>query len=426
VTVTSITNFTTFDFAYQEDCDGGPLNACRYPFDQHMHQYSEELRANGKADRLSWTTGVYFIKVDQGGFQGFEYPVLSGSDYAFQSANPVEQHLRSYAAFGQLEYTFAPKWRGTLGLRYTHDEKTYDSKVYFLEYGNGYTGGTGSTVYNPPLLVYDFSQATVGGTAKATAGMVSGKAQLDFIPREDALIYGSVSRGVKGPAFNTNNSDAVSIADTPVHSEWLMAYELGSKIEGFERRARLNASIFYYDYHDFQAFSYKGLSGLVVNKDARFQGAEAEATLVPLTGLTVSLGISYLDTLVKDVVTASRGVLDQQSANAPKWQGNASVRKSFHAGPGDISLVWDGNYIGDRFGSVDNTIGSKIKGSFVHNARVSYFLPNQELEVAAFLNNISNTARENFVFDLTLSTGDLLRSYAPPRMWGVSVRKSFK
>jgi iron complex outermembrane recepter protein len=423
-TLTSITNFTNFAFAYTEDCDGGPVNNCLYPFSQHEKQWSEELRAHGTVAALSWTAGAFFIKVQQTGDEGFQYPALTGTPGAFNIDDYLDQSLTSYAAFGQLEYSFSSMWRATLGARVTHDDKKFSSLEVAHELGN--VGGTGSTFYNPPLILYEFDKSTVGSLAEAKANMVSGKAELDFVPQKDVLVYSSVSRGVKGPGFNANDGGSISLADTPVHSEWLMAYELGEKIEAFNRHARLNTSVFYYDYHDFQAYAYKGLAGLVENKSATFKGAELEASVLPVNGLTLNVGVAYLDTLVKDVGTATRGVLDQQSANAPKWQGNASIHETFRAGPGEVGLTWDGNYIGHRYGSIDNTLGAAIDGSFVHNARVSYFLADSGWEIATFLNNISNTGRMTYAFDLTLGTGDLLRSYAPPRMWGVSVRKTFK
>lgn len=424
-TVTSITNYTHFKMGYNEDCDGGPVDYCNFPIYQNLKQYSEELRANGQTGRTTWTTGVYFLNTDQEAGAAFSFPVLTGTDFAFSDENPVKQKLTSYAAFGQIEYQLADKLTGTAGLRYTHDQKTYDSKVLFDELGNGYSGGTGSTIFVPPLLVYDFSAATVGNLAKEAEGMWSGKVQLDFRPVDETLLYLSVSRGVKGPGFNTNVSGNLTFADTPFRSEHTLAYETGAKLEFLDKRVRLNTSLFYYDYKDFQGFAFNGLQGVVGNYDGTFKGGELELVAVPVHGLTLSASGAYLTTVLHKIPTAYSGVRDQQSILAPKWTANGSIRKSFDIGSDKFSLLWSCDYVADRYASVDNNAATFVKASFVNNIRAIYEMPSKGLEFAAFVDNISDVDRMNFSFDLITSTGSLIQSYAKPRWYGASIRKKF-
>ncbi len=424
-TLTSITNYTKFKFNYNEDCDGGPVDYCNFPIYQDLKQFSEELRATGTSGGLTWTTGVYFLDTDQDAGAAFSFPVLSGTDFAFSDANPVHQKLTSYAGFGQLEFKLSPRLSTTVGLRYTHDRKTYDSKVYFYELGNGYSGGTGSTVYSPPLLTYDFSAATVGNAATESEGMWSGKLQLDYRPVEDSLLYISVSRGVKGPGFNTNVSGNLTFADTPFKSEHLLAYEAGAKLEFLNKRVRLNSSLYYYDYKGFQGFAFNGLQGVVGNYDGNFRGGEIEFVAIPADGWLVSTSASYMSTTLKDIPTAYSGVRDQQSILAPKWTLNGSVRKTINIGDNKLAFTWSGDYVGDRYASVDNNLATFVPGSFVHNLRATYELPAKGLEFALFCDNVANKSRMNFSFDLITSTGSLIQSYAKPRIYGASVRKRF-
>ena len=55
--------------------------------------------------------------------------------------------------------------------------------------------------------------------------------------------------------------------DVQFGDETLWAYEGGFKIDVFDRRARVNTAVFYYDYNDFQAFNWTGLAGSVTNAD---------------------------------------------------------------------------------------------------------------------------------------------------------------
>jgi iron complex outermembrane receptor protein len=314
---------------------------------------------------------------------------------------------------------------GTVGLRYTHDKKEFESQVLFYELGNGYFGGTGSEIFDPPLLVYDFSKATVGDLATKTEGMWSGKVQLDYRPADATLLYLSVSRGVKGPGFNTNVSGNLTNEQTPFDSENLIAYEIGAKTEFLDRKIRLNTSLYFYDYSRFQGFAFNGLQGVVGNYDGTFKGGEVEFIAAPGAGWMFGLSGSYMDTLLKDIPTVYNGIRDQQSIMAPEWTSNGYIRKDFDVGSGRLGLQWSFDYVGDRYASVENNYATLVPSSFVHNARVSYELPDNGLEFAAWVNNISDTDRVNFSFDLIASTGSLLQSYAKPRMYGLSIRKSF-
>lgn len=424
-TITSITNYTKFKYAYNEDCDGGPVDFCNFPLGQDLDQWSQELRVNGTAGALTYTAGLYYLNIKQVAFAAFSFPALSGSDFAFSDANPVGQKVESHAAFGQLEYEFTDKLKATFGLRYTHDKKTVDSKVFFNELGNGYSGGTGTTIFDPPLLVYDFSPATVGALATAKANLWSGKFQLDYKPNDDALIYASVSRGAKGPGFNTNVSGNLTAAETPFGSESLWAYEVGSKLDLLDRHLRFNTSVFYYDYSNFQGFAFNGLQGVVGNYDGYFYGGELELVAKLGSGLTANLGAAYLKSKLRDIPTARNGVIDQESILAPRWTVNGAVNKKFEIGANNLNINWSFDFVDDRFASIDNNAATAVKGSFVHNVRISYELESADVELAAFVNNVSDVDRENFSYDLLTATGSVIKSYAKPRWWGFSVRKTF-
>lgn len=81
-----------------------------------------------------------------------------------------------------------------------------------------------------------------------------------------------------------------------------MADEVGTKIELLDRAVQIDAAAFYYDYSDkqltgFQSiFPFGPLPSLVSIPKARVQGAEFNVILRPVSGLTISVGGSHLDT----------------------------------------------------------------------------------------------------------------------------------
>jgi iron complex outermembrane receptor protein len=163
----------------------------------------------------------------------------------------------------------------------------------------------------------------------------------------------------------------------------------------------------------------------VSNYQGKFRGAEIELTAVPMDKLILSFSASFMDTQLYNVGTVYSGNQTQQSVMAPRRMWNGYIRKSFTIGEGDLSLQWSFDYIGDRYASVENDIATLVPGSFEHNARIVYSLPNNGWEIAAFLNNISDKRRENFSFDTISYLGSITPSMDKPRWWGVSVRKSF-
>jgi len=426
MTLTSITNYTDFDAGYLEDTDGQPLDYAKGSQTQAVEQWSQELRANGAFGSNLWTAGLYFLDIQTQTRSALSFPVLAGSDFAFDVYQDAKQDTRSWAPYGQIEWGLTDQLRLTTGIRYTQDTKTFDSQVYFVELGNGYSGGTGSTVFpDPGLLVYDFREGTAGGLAKHDEGLWSGKIQLDYKLSPDALLYAGISRGVKGAGFNTNLGGGLTNEDTPFGSESVLTYEAGGKFEFLKNRVRLNGSAYYYDYDDYQGFAFEGTQGVVGNYKGEFYGVDLEF-LARLPGdVLLSLGGSYSHTQLDDVPTAYTGVRDMRAVMAPEWIANGSVSKTLALGPGELLLLWSFDYLSDRYASVDNNPATYVDGSVIHNLRASYALGESGVEIAAFVNNVADTDRQLFVYDFIAAGGFTINSYDKPRWYGLSIRKKF-
>jgi iron complex outermembrane recepter protein len=428
VTLTSITNYTRFGYSYAEDDGGGPVNFANTELSQTLDQFSQELRLNGLRGPLTYTAGFYYLDTNQSAPIGFNLPGFSGTPFAFSDINEIHQRVNSWSIYGQAEYKVTNTLSVTVGARYTDEHKDFSSKLDFSELGSAF-GGAGA--YAPPLLVYNFASSPagglpgVGGLASHDEGLWSGKAELDYKPNRDMLFYASVSRGVKAAGFNTNSGGSLSVQETPFKSEYVYAYEVGSKLDLFDRRVRFNTSIFYYDYHRFQGYAFAGTQAFVGNYNGYFAGGETELVVAPRRDIDFSISASNLLTKLYDVPTAYFGVRDEQSIEAPRWTVQLNATKRFELSIGTIAINWNANYIDARYASVDNNNATYIPGSFEHNARITLDMKDNGLELAFFVDNINNVAREQFQYDFTTTTGDWIRIYAPPRWIGGSVRKSF-
>jgi iron complex outermembrane receptor protein len=200
--------------------------------------------------------------------------------------------------------------------------------------------------------------------------------------------------------------------------EVLTAYEIGIKATLFERRAQINASLFNYDYRDYQAFTLTGLSPFVFNTDATTRGAEVELRLLATSTIDITLGGAYLDAEARDIPLQfpAGPFLDQTPPQSPKFTLGGSLRKSWHiSGSGTVSLQLTGNHVTRRY---FNTINHPVLSDDAYtlaNARLSYLATDGRWEASLWGNNLTNSKYVLTAFDLSTTNGVVTHAFGPPR-----------
>ena len=367
-TLTSITGYQSVDKLYEEDADAGPVDGIKVDDFLESEQWSEELRLAGGTEPWRWTTGLYYFNRDVHSGPRVD---LTGVGFITGRAFAHDE-IESWALFGQTEYDFTPHWTGVLGLRYTNDRRDYELRSVD-------ESGLAVLFGFPPNPIIDFREATVGDLAIHDEDYVSSHVELDWHPNDDWLVYGSWSRGIKSAGFNQDPGlngprDPTTI---PVGKETLDAYEIGFKSTLWDGKARLSAAAFYYDYNDFQAFTFENLLNKLSNQDAEIYGLEAELQAQPTERWHLSLGASSLDTTVKGLTAQDRftgesvALGDREMSLAPDLQLNGLVRMSGRWAAA-MALQGDFLYMGDHFLDIDNNLTSVEDAYLVGNARLSY------------------------------------------------------
>lgn len=411
-TFTSLTNYTKSSIDYLEDSDGTPNNVFSFLSGGRTRQISQELRLNGKIDRLEYTIGAYFLDINGAYYTDFIIPSV------FDAINDYQQKTQSYAVFGQVEYKLTKSLKLTLGGRYTHDRKIFNSQVYTGKMDPFYTGST--------TAFYDFNATTAavaGVSNKHDRGDWAGKAQLSYQPDQNLLMYAGVSRGIRGGGFNSTADGSLTYKDTPFKNETVIAYEAGAKLRLFDGKANIRASGFYYDYSGYQAFNFNGIINTVSNNPAYFTGGELEIFARPLPGLNISLGASYLDAKVKGVSTPT-GPKDVRPTKAPRWTFNGVVSKAFPIGDYQLTLQYDFDYQTDSKANLVDSPVTALPASLMQDARISIGREDKGWELYVFVKNLADVNRKTFAYDNAF-TGIALGSFAPPRLFGVGFRKDF-
>ena len=391
-------------------------------------QWSEELQLNYDSDFVTLTLGglYYREKVVTGSPDGltsgatiFGLPLPgnvlpAGRDITFLTA-------KSLAGYGQAEFHVMPKLDIVGGIRVTRDTK---NGTYF----------NATPVFGIPLTATPFTYK------KTKATYLAG---VNYHVTNDILAYGK---------FSTGYISGGSVAGLAFAPETAKSWEAGIKSELFDRRVRLNLTGFYAKYGNLQQSVPGNLAGrpdlnlaLVNYGNADAKGFEAEATVVPVNGLTLSGAWAYTDfkftrftPLWTNTIIAFGGSPD----TFPVWlrpSTTANFAVTYESEPeaafGNARLMirFDTNYRskvitpGIFTTAVQPELQSiyKTGGNWIANARVALTdipLGSGHLEIAGWARNLVNnrgTVWGNYSYFVAGTT------YEPARTYGLDVIVNF-
>lgn len=240
-------------------------------------------------------------------------------------------------------------------------------------------------------IVRDFDTDNVTWTAKASYAFT-----------DDIRFYASYSTGFKTPGASPDcfSPAACFLA---VEEESLDSIEAGLLTRFADGRGTFNATYFFNDYQDLQingTLPTGGFTRINAGK-ARIQGVEVEASIEPVSNLTIYDNASWLDAeyrsldfnqagLLSGSATDSAGATctnaDPEAAdyqqqvidcalnlslkNAPEFKALLGFNHDVSAGDGEIFLGADASWEDDSFGLVANPPGSLIEPGFRVDARI--------------------------------------------------------
>jgi iron complex outermembrane receptor protein len=390
-----VTNYQDVKNNYAEDSDVSPNSVYHYIRGANVEQVSQELRAAWRTGRMTGLFGLYFLRID-----GFYFTDQSGDGFFgkdVEKAN-TDQVTTSYAAFGQAEVTLTDTASVEIGARYSHDKKDYLYKSTNI-FG----------IYRPGPVTVAKVQSDDG---------VSARLQLNYRPREGQLWYVGVNRGIKSGGLNFPLFPQ-DPAFLPFEGEILTSYETGVKAS-LGARSSLNVSVFYYKYDDYQAFSFDGLATRVINVNAKMAGGEAELRTMPIEGLELNFGMSYLWNRVRDVpLVVSDGT--ERAPFAPEWTANGVARYSWPAFGGQLSAQLDGSWRSSQNFNLVPTPVLEEPAYAVLNARFGFASADDSWSAAIFVRNLANEEYRFYSFDTSGDWGALEDVPGLRRWYGASV-----
>ena len=429
VKVTAITGYRELKERQIQDVDA--LSADFYTVDrqQEFWQFSQELRASGDlSDQFDYVVGGYYY---QHRYSLYQQTKLFGA------IDPNADQLtigksQSYAFFGDCNWAFADRFRLSFGGRWTHDKKQ-----------NQLTLGQGAAFGN---AVYSGSKFTP-------------KVGLDFRPNDDFMFYGSWSRGYRSGGFSGRGLTELS-SQTPYGPETVDSYEIGAKTAFFDRRLLINVAAFYADYKSLQQTTTVPIAGGVGNEtvvdnvgSATLKGIELDFTARPVTGLTFTGSLGYLENGFKNFITQALvpntdppllGNFDYSNVNmiyAPKITASFNAEYSMPVSFGQWVTNIGYRYI-DRYdqqisiGPISNVGGDtiivegndpRIRSDRQHlldvSTSVNFDLNGSKARVTGFVRNLLDDRGPNAAF--TVAGLWAFSSGREPRMYGVQLAYEF-
>ena len=434
LTLTSVTDYQNIDKTYASDVDSTTIDSL-FHFDSVLdgHQFSQELRLGGDHGSFRWVVGGYYLDIhaDVNVRTGLiNNPALLADFHA-----DIDQDTESWAVFGQGEYDLTDQLRIILGARWTQDRKHLVNSGRCENnpvFGFIPPGALGPGFPAEPLDICTFyAQFVFPGSVQFqgfddgfSTGDWNGRAQIEWRPQDDLLFYAGVNRGTKSGGFNAGGGQFYSPDAVEYDGEVLVAWEGGVR-STIAPGTRINASIFYYDYSDYQSYLTVGGFLRTINVDAHAIGGELEIAAQPMRGLDLSLGIAWLDATQEDVPLPVSGVRDFVMPNAPRWSLNGSIRYERDFLGGTVAAQADGAYVSRRTSNAIDYPDLASPGYFRANARIAYTTPDERWEIAAFARNLTDEEVLLFTVDLSGLTGGSGDIYDRPRWFGASVTHRF-
>ena len=419
----SLVSVTAWQWAHRNDLentDASPLQMVEINYRSRQHQFTQELRlqSNDASARLNWVLGAYYMdeKVQDNTRQDVlrdlrplfitpDNPTgLSIENSVGTFGYPYTQKTKGYAVFGQADYKLTDRLTGTVGLRWSADDKSMDYQ---------------SQAEDGLIVILTSKQSK-------TFSALSGRLGLRYELSDDANVYATYNRGYKSGGFFGGLATTAEEME-PYDNETLDAYELGMKSEFFDRRVRLNVSGFYYDYKNQQVFAQttrNGLTVLVLDNAAnsKVYGGEAEITARPIQPLTLTAGVSLLHAKYGDYLTEGKDFTGNWLPQSPKVTFNAAATwvAPLENGASIVANV-DANYSSKVYFDNSNAERLSQDAVWIAGAQLSWRSPDQKIEAGAFARNLFDKTYTVAISNIDSLGVDLL-SYNRPRSLGVFLR----
>lgn len=325
------------------DLDGTWFAILGNEFRERHRQYSAELQASGLIGGMVYTAGLFAlaerVRAQSGPRGRADVRYLCGCFYQ-PDERPIlsiprrKQTGESYAAYAQAGFSLVDRLSATLGGRFSLERKATDVELLVLD--------------PDTLEPTDLVQRRASNSGRWSA--FTWRAGLEFQANPDLMLYVSAAKGYKSGGFNTRPVlNLPNLGFNEFAPETALTYEAGIRSEWFDRRVRLNATVFHTGYRDIQLRQQTHIDGVLTTlienaARARIRGIEIEAAARLSERLTASLAYGHLDPRYLDVGRVDNLTLDTDFQRTPRHSFTASAGYTLPVGRNQLTLHADYSY----------------------------------------------------------------------------------
>ena len=312
-----------------------------------------------------------------------------------------EVRSQNFAVFSQATYRFTEQLSLTGGLRYTWDDLSFThNRAPGVNRTNGLPA-TGPGVVAAPAggLIANGGNGTNTSAGSTTNGNLSGRAVLQYQPTDDIMVYGSYTRGYKGPAFNVFFNHTAPNNARPIDEELSDSFEIGVKSQFMDDRVQLNVAAFSVEYDGFQANNFVLINGATVSNltnagTVKSEGFEADLIVNPIDGLNLRASGAYADARVKEfnpnpLTNAPSAINGTQLPLAPKFV--YTLGGDYTRDLGDAAVLYlntDYRHTSTQFSDLGEV--GRIDPYGMWNASVGFSDPDDKYRVTFHARNIAD------------------------------------
>lgn len=388
-TLTSMTGYKRHDYQYAEDFGGLPFATNNYRQTQYGDYFEQELRLMGQTDGpLDWYVGAsyydekirtrfnqqanenavcaYYYYYYYGTrncsqlFEYWEYPEFTANADQLLEINRIRGDYKGWSGFGELTYKVSDQLDYSFGLRYTHETKDFALNAYPVssELGPFYALG-----FTTDGFIED-SRSWDSFTPRFT---------MRYRPMDDLMLFATVSRGYKAGGFNSfganlidEDEDTVADAGTTPQSfdaEKVWSYEVGMKASLLDKRVRLDANVYHYNYKDLQTVIYDPTAFVVNVGKVKSTGVEGSVQAIVTDHIDLFTGFSYNHNDFSGAEEVEPGSTGNRLPGMPKWTTSGVLR--YHTpfmDQGELSLSLDWRAQSSTFGGLGNDNIGRLDG----------------------------------------------------------------
>jgi iron complex outermembrane receptor protein len=446
VDLSTVTTFVRYDRERLLDADFSPNEFFEFKIDDDAWQVTQDLGLSGELESapLQWDTGLFYLQEEL----DYDQETLNSSGPLEPLFQAFTQKTWAFGAYVDFSYDILDDLTIDAGVRYNLERKLFDAQIYL-----------------GPNRQSDQCRERAGGTPPCkrtvTVDQPTGAVKLQYRFDEFRSAYMKYTHGWKSAQFNARDGRVPQQVTDVADPETIDAFEIGFDSAWFDERLNLTAALFWYDYQNYQVFTFTNDAGVpptrvVINaNDAQIYGAEAELVTRPLEGLQVDLRASWIESKFLDFTSSGArnvpGSVNQQFRqvfdynnnplpNAPRFKVSGTVQYDLELGRvGTLTPRWDVVWtdsvsfdqtggrgapnVGGEIFMPKDTIGQKA--FWIQNVRLTYKPISGNVEIAGWVRNVTNEVYKVLAFDASGGPGLVGNLVGDPRTYGLSVRVQY-